>query len=220
MTDVLSIHIQIRLFVESLSVRNASGFEDPDLEENEDQSTTEDIKPMITTAHSHEEDLQTRIKKLMDDSERLRVRNETFNNATNGLICEVDTKQTELEAFKDEMRRVKKKRSQLKGIKEHLELSRKSTDDAFKLLSSMKKEDKTNQHNVLTLKKELKACQAEREEAINSKHQHKGCEKKYLALIEENKHLEKRIVEFKRKLGHVMTDIEKSTTNKRRQRAA
>ncbi|KAB8289987.1 hypothetical protein EYC80_010314 [Monilinia laxa] len=188
---------------------------DPDLRENGEQSTTEDIKPILPTAHIHQEDFQIQIKKLMNDNKRLRVQNESFESANDGLVCEVDTKQIELEVLEDEMRRVEKKRSQLKDIKEHLELSRKSTDDAFKLLSSMKKEDNTNQDNVITLKKELKACQAEMK-AINSKNQHKGCEKKYSALVEENKHLEKRITGFKRKLGDMMTEMGNRTTNKRR----
>lgn len=59
-----------------------------------EQSIKEQCKPIPASPHSHLEDLEAQIKELMDDNGRLRIQNGSFENANNGLIYEMDEKDT------------------------------------------------------------------------------------------------------------------------------
>ncbi|KAF7875259.1 hypothetical protein EAF04_002431 [Stromatinia cepivora] len=181
----------------------------------------EKVKSISTIVHSHREDFQSRVSELKDANQKLSGANKLFEKANNELISEVDAKEIELSALKDELRRLRDNESQLKNVEENLEASRNTTDKALKVLSSLKKKDRTYRESVLTLKDELKACKAERKEIIkDSKRQNETWEKKHAELVIENENLRAKIAGFKRKLGDVMEDIDNGTPNKKRQGAA
>ncbi|KAJ8064265.1 hypothetical protein OCU04_006611 [Sclerotinia nivalis] len=182
---------------------------------------TEKTKSISTIAHRHQEEFQSRISELTDANQKLSCANKVFEEANNELISEVDAKEIELSELKDELRRMRDNESQLKNVEENLEALRNTTDQALKVLSSLKKRDRTYRESVLKLKDELKACRAERKEIIkDSKRQNEAWEKKHAELVNENENLRGKIAGFKRKLGDVMEDIDNGTPNKKRQGAA
>ncbi|ESZ90434.1 hypothetical protein SBOR_9177 [Sclerotinia borealis F-4128] len=185
-----------------------------------EEGSAAEIKPAVTIAQNHHKDFETRITELIEENKKLRAENETSDRANNNLECTVDANEFELSALKNELGQIRQNESQLEGVKEQLRSSPETTNKAFEMLSSFTEIDKY-QESVLQLEGKLKACQAEREEVLNnSKRQNESWEKKHMALVNENKNLEKKMAGLKRKLGDVIEDIDDGTPSKRRQGTA
>ncbi|CAD6439257.1 9148ef91-e691-4353-a6cc-3910924ca651 [Sclerotinia trifoliorum] len=181
---------------------------------------TETVKPMPIIEHWRKEDFRSRISELTEANQKLSDANIVFEKKNNELISEVDAKEIELSALKDELKRMRENESQLKNVEENLEASRDTTDKALKVFSSLKEKDSRYRDGSLKLKDELETCQAERKEIIkDSKHQNEAWERKHAELFERNEYLKGKITGFKRKLGDVMEDIDNGTPSKKRQGA-
>ncbi|TGO47361.1 hypothetical protein BCON_0281g00060 [Botryotinia convoluta] len=156
------------------------------------------------------EDSQLSISKLLAENKRLEA-------ANNELIYDVDKNEAELSELREEMRLIRYNEGRLEDITNSLEASRSSTDKALNILTSLKKKDNTYRERVLALKKELKACKTERDEALaNLGHQTESFENEHKTLIDENTKLKGTLTSFKRKLDDVMEDVEDVTSNKKR----
>lgn len=143
--------------------------------------------------------------------------NERLETANNELICDVDKNEAELSELREEVERVRDNESKLEEITNNLETSRNYTDKALSILTSLKKKDNTYRERVFALKKELKACKTERDEALANLDRHtESFENDHKALIDENTKLKATLTGFKRKLDCVMEDVEDATSHKKR----
>lgn len=176
----------------------------------------EKINSTIAPVHGDREEFQSTITKLTDENEGLRDSVKVFETANNELVSEVDAKDDELLELRDELNRMRQNMSQMNEVRENLEASRKTADRAFRILSSINSKNNTYEAKVLSLKEELKACEAEKEKILkNSKHQQESWEKAQVELVSENERLQGRIAGFKRKLGDVMEDIDEGTPSRK-----
>ncbi|TGO11832.1 hypothetical protein BTUL_0100g00090 [Botrytis tulipae] len=156
------------------------------------------------------EDLQFKIAKLLAENEKLEATN-------NELICDVDKNEADLSELREEVARVRDNESKLEEITNSLEASRNYTDKALHILTSLKKKDNTYRERVFALKKELKVCRAERDEALaNLDRQIESFENEHKTLIDESTKLKATLTGFKRKLDCVMEDVEGATSHKKR----
>ncbi|TGO21045.1 hypothetical protein BPAE_0246g00110 [Botrytis paeoniae] len=146
----------------------------------------------------------------------LQPENEKLEAANNELIRDVDKNEAEISELREEVGRIRDNESKLEEITNSLETSRNSTDKALNVLTSLKKKDNTYRERVLALKKDLKACKTERDEALaNLDRQTESFENEHNTLIEENAKLKGTLTSFKRKLDDVMEDVEDATANKK-----
>ncbi|TGO63338.1 hypothetical protein BOTNAR_0101g00100 [Botryotinia narcissicola] len=156
------------------------------------------------------EDLQIKIAKLLAENEKLEATN-------NELICDVDKNEAELSELREEVGRVRDNESKLEEITNSLETSRNYTDKALSILTSLKKKDNTYRERVFALKKELKMCRAERDEALAKlDRQTESFENEHKTLIDENTKLKATLTGFKRKLDYVMEGVEDAPSHKKR----
>ncbi|KAF5875750.1 uncharacterized protein Bfra_011512ib [Botrytis fragariae] len=174
------------------------------------RDTPEEVEDATTNTHHQNEDPQLEIVKLIADNKKLEA-------ANNELICDVDKNEAELSELREEVGRIRDNKSQLEDFTNSLEDSRNSTDRALNILTSLKKKDKTYRERVFALKKELKACKTERDEAlVNLDRQTESFENEHAALIDDNTKLKGRLTSFKRKLDDAMADVEDATPYKKR----
>ncbi|KAI9646455.1 hypothetical protein NHQ30_004447 [Ciborinia camelliae] len=182
------------------------------------QSSAEEDKSTVAISQGSQEDFEARIEKLMGENKKLKLINTSFEKANNELISDFDSRENELTTLKEDLIHLQENESQLEIIKECLESSRNTTDKAFKILSSLKKNNELYKESVSQFKKELKACRAEREDILeDSKLQNEMWEKKYASMVDQNIEMEQKMAGFKRKLGDVIEDIDSGDSpNKRR----
>ncbi|KAF7957277.1 hypothetical protein EAE96_002864 [Botrytis aclada] len=164
----------------------------------------------LREVQSQYQDSQLRIAKLVEENKKLEA-------ANNELICDVDKNEAELSELRDEVARIRDNESKLEEIIISFETTRNSTDKALNILSSLKKKDGIYREHVYVLKKELKTCKADRDEALaNLERQTERFENEHKALINENTKLKGRLTSFKRTLDDVMEDIEDGPSKKKR----
>ncbi|KAM0133850.1 hypothetical protein ACHAO1_005971 [Botrytis cinerea] len=155
------------------------------------------------------EDPQLSTAKLLAENKRLEA-------ANNELICDVDKNEAELSELRQEVGRIRDNERKLEEIRNSLETSRNSTNKALNVLISLKKKDNTHWESVLALKKELKVCKTERDEALtNMERQSESSENEKKALFDENTKLKGKLGNLKRTLDDV-DDLEHATSRKKR----
>ncbi|TGO40564.1 hypothetical protein BHYA_0035g00380 [Botrytis hyacinthi] len=194
----------------SIKYRNCISFLEDTLESMTDSVATEDRARGLggqqqwsakdKDGQKEIEDLKTKIAKLLAENEKLEATN-------NELICDVDKDETGLSELREE----------LEEIANNLETSCNYTDKAHNILRSLKKKDSTYRERVIILKKELKVCKAERDEALaNLDRRTESFENEHKNLIDENTKLKATLTGFKRKLDCVMEDVEDATSHEKR----
>ncbi|TEY45831.1 hypothetical protein BOTCAL_0327g00110 [Botryotinia calthae] len=158
---------------------------------------------------SQYEDPQLSTAKLLADNKRLEA-------ANNELICDVDKKEAELSGLREELGRIRDNEIKLDEISNSLESSRNSMDKALSVFNSLKKKENIHREYVFALKKELKACKAERDEALtNLRRQTESFENEHKTLVDENTKLKGRMASLKRTLDDV-DDLEHDASRKKR----
>ncbi|ATZ48691.1 hypothetical protein BCIN_03g08760 [Botrytis cinerea B05.10] len=155
------------------------------------------------------EDPQLSTAKLLAENKRLEA-------ANNELICDVDKNEAELSELRQEVGRIRDNDRKLEEIRNSLETSRNSTNKALNVLISLKKKDNTHWESVLALKKELKVCKTERDEALtNMERQSESSENEKKTLFDENTKLKGKLANLKRTLDDV-DDLEHADSMKKR----
>lgn len=158
---------------------------------------------------SQREDPQLSTAKLLAENKRLEA-------ANNELICDVDKNEAELSELRQEVGRIRDNERKLEEIRNSLETSRNSTNKALNVLISLKKKDNTHWESVLALKKELKVCKTERDEALtNMERQSESSENEKKTLFDENTKLKGKLANLKRTLDDV-DDLEHADSMKKR----
>lgn len=173
------------------------------------QQLSAKVNDDLKGVESQYEDPQLSTAKLLAENKRLEA-------ANNELICDVDKNEAELSELRQEMGRIRDNERKLEEISNSLETSRNSTDKALNVLISLKKKDNAHRENIFALKKELKACKTERDEALtNMERQSESSENEQKTLFEENTKLKGKLASLKRSLDDV-DDLEHDTPRKKR----